>query len=210
VDGNTPSKVFGTVAHGRIEHAHVIPPWGPGFVTYSFLGSAVGRQYVDGRVRDTLVATFAARSRAEGGRTFVMGETGWPWGGRFRPHRSHQNGMAVDVFMPVKTRTGAPTNLGTWPWNKFGYGLEFNGQGELGDLRIQFESLAALLLEVDAEAQQRGLRVARIIITPEFVPLLLDTPSGRRLGALSDLITRKPVWVRHDEHFHIDFEAVGK
>ena len=41
VDGDTPSKVIGTVAHGRIEHAHVIPPSGPGFVTYSFLGSAV-------------------------------------------------------------------------------------------------------------------------------------------------------------------------
>jgi penicillin-insensitive murein endopeptidase len=70
--------------------------------------------------------------------------------------------------------------------------------------------LAALLLEVAAEARQHGLRVARIITTPEFVPLLLDTPSGRRLGALSDLITRKPAWVRHDEHFHIDFEEVGK
>lgn len=39
-DGNTPSRVFGTVARGSIEHAHVIPPWGPGYVTYSFLGAA--------------------------------------------------------------------------------------------------------------------------------------------------------------------------
>jgi penicillin-insensitive murein endopeptidase len=168
VDGNTPSKVFGTVAHGRIEHAHVIPPWGPGFMTYSFLGSAVGRQYVDGRVRDALVAAFAARSRAEGGRTFVVGETGWPSGGTFRPHRSHQNGMAVDIFMPVESGNGEPTRLGTWPWNMFGYGLEFNERGELGDLRIQFESVAAFLLEVDAQARQLGLRVARIIITPDF------------------------------------------
>jgi penicillin-insensitive murein endopeptidase len=38
------------------------------------------------------------------------------------------------------------------------------------------------------------------------VPLLLSTPSGHRLGALSERITRKPAWVRHDEHFHIDFE----
>jgi penicillin-insensitive murein endopeptidase len=74
---------------------------GLGYVTYSFLGAVAGRHYVDGRVRDTLLATFSARSRAEGGRRLVMSETGWPFGGRFRPHRSHQNGRAVDVFMPV-------------------------------------------------------------------------------------------------------------
>ncbi len=131
VDGNTPSRVIGTVAHGRIEHAHVIPPWGPGYVTYSFLGSALGRQYVDGRVRDTMLATFSVRSRTEGGRTFVVGETGWPWGGRFRPHRSHhtQAGLGTarralphrlrgrervrdrEPFTPrreTRTRTGAP------------------------------------------------------------------------------------------------------
>jgi len=206
VDGSTPSKVIGTVAHGRIDHAHAIPPWGPGYVTYSFIGSALGRQYVDGRVRDTLLAAVSIRSNAEDGRRFVMGETGWPWGGRFRPHRSHQNGMAVYVFMPVETKTGETTTLSTWPWNKFGYGLEFDERGEMGDLRIQFESVAAFILEVDAQARQRGLRIGRVIITPEFVPLLLETPSGHRLGTLSDRITRKPVWVRHDEHFHIDFE----
>lgn len=64
VDGNTPSKVIGTVAHGRIDHAHVIPPWGPGYVTYSFLGSALGRQYVDDRVRDALLATFSIRAKS--------------------------------------------------------------------------------------------------------------------------------------------------
>jgi hypothetical protein len=113
--GNTPSKVIGTVAHGRLENGHVIPPWGPGFMTYSFLGSALGRQYVDGRVRDALVATFAARSRAERGRRFVVGETGWPRGGRFRPHRSHQNGMAVDVFMPVEIKKGPGGGGGAAP-----------------------------------------------------------------------------------------------
>ncbi|WP_232287263.1 penicillin-insensitive murein endopeptidase [Anaeromyxobacter dehalogenans] len=208
-DGNTPSRVFGTVARGSIEHAHVIPPWGPGYVTYSFLGAALGRQYVDGRVRDTLLASFAARSRAEGGRRFVVGETGWPGGGRFRPHRSHQNGMAVDVFVPLRTRRGDAAEIGTWPWNTFGYGLEFDHRGERDDRRIDFEALAALLLEVDGQATRHGLRVGRVILAPEFVPLVLDTPSGRRLDRLGDRITRKPAWVRHDEHVHLDFERSG-
>jgi penicillin-insensitive murein endopeptidase len=207
VDGGAPSVVHGNVAHGSIEHAHVIPPRGDGYVTYSWLGAALGRQYVDGRVRDVLLATFAARAATEPGRQFVVGETGWPKGGSFRPHRSHQNGMAVDVFMPIVSATGRPDTLGTWPWNKFGYGLEFDERGHLGNLRIDFDCLAAFISELDVQAQKQGLVVGRVIVAPEFVSLILDTPAGRRLGALGDRITRKPVWVRHDEHFHVDFEA---
>lgn len=210
VDDDAPSQVAGTAARGSIRHAHVIPPWGPGFVTYSFLGSAIGRQYVDGRVRDALVATFAARSAAEPGRRFVVGETGWPRGGRFRPHRSHQNGMAVDVFMPVVHDNGAPTTLACWPWNKLGYGLELDERGRLGTLHVDFDALAAFVGELDRQARQRGLRIGRVIVAPEFVPLILETPSGRRLGALGDLFTRRPAWVRHDEHIHVDFETAPR
>jgi len=65
------------------------------------------------------------------------------------------------------------------------------------------------VLEVDAQAKARGLRVERVIIAPEYVPLMLDTPSGQQLGSLVGRITRKPAWVRHDEHFHIDFEVAA-
>ena len=77
-----------------------------------------------------------------------------------------------------------------------------------GDVRIDFESLAAFLLEPEVQARNRGLGVARIIVAPEYVPLLLGTPSGRRLGSLEDALVRGAVWVRHDEHFHVDFEAM--
>ncbi|WP_338062189.1 hypothetical protein [Vulgatibacter incomptus] len=151
------------------------------------------------------MAAFAARSLAEVGRVFVIGETGWPGGGRIRPHRTHQNGRSVDIFMPLMPRRSSIPLVNTWPWTKFGYGLEFDQEGALGGDRISFESLAALLLELDSHARFRGLRLEKIIITPEYVPLLLDTPSGRHLGLLADLLTRRPAWVRHDEHIHVDF-----
>lgn len=75
-DGQAPSAVIGTVANGRLENGHVIPPWGRGYMTYSFIGAAMGRQYVDGRVREALTAALAARSQVEAHRTFVVGETG--------------------------------------------------------------------------------------------------------------------------------------
>lgn len=205
LDGDEESVSVGGVADGRIEGAHVFPPWGEGYTTYSVLGAALGRQYVDGRVRDALLEAFAVRARAEPGRVFVVGETGWPRGGRFRPHRTHRNGRSVDLFVPLRGDGGPIPILGTWPWNKFGYSLEFDERGRLGDASIDFEALAALLLEIERQASARDLRIEKIIITPEYVPLLLETESGRRLGRLADVITRKPVWVRHDEHIHIDF-----
>jgi penicillin-insensitive murein DD-endopeptidase len=69
---------------------------------------------------------------------------------------------------------------------------------------MDFDALAQFLIEVAAQAEHRALRIDRIIIAPEFVPLLLATPSGKRLGALSARLTRRPAWVRHDEHFHLD------
>ncbi|MBS2030384.1 MAG: penicillin-insensitive murein endopeptidase [Deltaproteobacteria bacterium] len=206
LDDHADSKIFGTSASGHIEHAHPISPSGEGFQTYSILGSSLGRQYVDLRVRDSHVAAFAARHAADPSSLFVVGETGWQHGGRFRPHRSHQNGTSVDIFMPLADSHGAPVTIGTWPWNKLGYALEFDERGRLGDQHIDFEAVAAFLLELDQQARTRGLRISRVFIAPEFVPLVSKTPSGQKLGALGELLSRKPAWVRHDEHFHVDFE----
>jgi penicillin-insensitive murein endopeptidase len=205
VEGGDPSRSSGTVAQGRLEHGRPMRPWGPGYVTYSFLGAALGRQYVHGAVRDALEASFAAVASHEPRRAFVVGETGWPAGGQFRPHRTHQNGLSIDIFMPLVDGAGAPATPGTWPWNKLGYGLEFDAEGRLGSLRIDFEALAGLLRELQTQATARGLVIQRVMIAPEYVPLLLAMPSGRQLGTLADVLSRWPAWVRHDEHFHVDF-----
>jgi len=204
-----PSRSSGTVAKGHLEHGRPLRPWGQGYATYSFLGAALGRQYVHAAVRDAVEAACAASAGREPRRTFVLGETGWPDGGRLRPHRTHQNGLSVDVFMPLIDGSRAPTVPSTWPWNKLGYGLELDAEGRLGDLRIDFEALAAFLRDLQAEAAFRGLAVQKVIIAPEYVPLLLATPSGRQLGKLADVLSRGPAWVRHDEHFHVDFAGVG-
>ena len=43
VDSNHPSRSIGTPASGRLVGGDVIPPSGPGFTTYSYLGAAMGR-----------------------------------------------------------------------------------------------------------------------------------------------------------------------
>jgi penicillin-insensitive murein endopeptidase len=95
------SVSLGTPAHGSLRNGVSLPHRGDGFVTYSRLGNLLGRQYVHSRVRDTLLAAFSSLHAARPERVFVLGETGFKSGGRFRPHRTHQNGLSVDVFMPV-------------------------------------------------------------------------------------------------------------
>jgi penicillin-insensitive murein DD-endopeptidase len=199
------SRSVGRPSNGRLENGVSMPDSGRGYVTYSTLGHTLGRQYVHSDVRDTLIAAFAARAAAEPNRIFVLGETGWKEGGRFRPHKTHQNGLSVDVFMPVNDGEGRPRQMPTSMLNRFGYDLEYDREGRDGPLRIDFDALAAFLIAAREEGRPRGLDIEKIIIAPEYVGRLLSTPSGKRLGDLAERLVRKPVWVRHDEHVHIDF-----
>jgi penicillin-insensitive murein endopeptidase len=66
-----------------------------------------------------------------------------------------------------------------------------------------------LLIAMQEQGRSRGLQIEKVIIAPEYVPRLLSTRSGKTLGALAETLVRKPVWVRHDEHVHIDFRIVA-
>jgi penicillin-insensitive murein endopeptidase len=205
LDDQLPSRSVGAPGAGRLEHGHPIAPSGAGYVTYSYLGAALGRQYVHGAVRDLLVETFAACHKARPDRRFVVGETGWPRGGAFWPHHGHESGTSVDVFVPLRDAAGLARDVEPWPWNRFGYGLELDAAGKLADLHLDFDDLALLLLELGARAPSFGLRVQQIILAPELVPLLLASPTGKKLGSLSSTLLRRPSWWRHDEHVHVDF-----
>lgn len=181
---------------------------GEGFTTYSKLGNLLGRQYAHSRVHGALVAAFASLHTATPDRTFVLGETGLKAGGRFPPHRTHQNGLSVDIFMPVRDPKSRRVLMPTAPWNKFGYSLEFDRDGRGEGLTIDFDSVADLLLEVHRQAGLHGLAVDRIIVAPEYVDRVL---SAKVVGIrqLEKLFMRTPAWVRHDEHLHIDFRLVS-
>ena len=204
-----PSVSIGTPAHGSLQGGVALPAEGDGFVTHSRLGNWLGRQYVNSRVRDTLVSVFRALHAVQPDRVFVVGETGLRRGGRFRPHRSHQNGLSVDIFMPVRDAAGRRVIVPTHPWQRFGYSLEFDAQGRGGDLAIDFRSVAELLAGLERDAQRNGLAIERVIVAPEYVERVLAAGGGS-LAALSERFMRQPVWVRHDEHVHVDFRVVDR
>jgi len=197
------STCFGSSGSGRIEGAIALPLAGANFAAYSELGLKLGRTYVHAQVRDVVLGAYSTLSRSTPDVQYVYGETGLRNGGPMPPHRTHENGTSVDFLVPVRGRDGRPAQLPRTAHNHYGYDLEFDDAGKLADLRIDFAAIAAHLAQLDLEARRHGLGIARVILEPAYIPRVLATPAGQRLKSLPFMKT-KP-WVRHDEHYHVDF-----
>ena len=205
-ESDAPSRSIGRTNDGRVVNGKRLPSSGPGFATYSRLGSALGRTAVHHRVRDAMLGAYAALHAERPETTYLYGETGWPRGGRLRPHRTHQNGLSVDFMVPV-LRGGAPDVLPTGPLNTFGYGIDFDDAGLNGDLAIDFAALAAHLHHLDRAAEANGLAIEVVILAPGLQDELRATEQGASL-ARRLRFSQNPSWVRHDDHYHVDFRLV--
>lgn len=197
------STCYGTTGNGRIDAAVSLPAAGKNFAAYSKLGVQLGRTYVHATVRDILLASWAPLTQELPGLTFIYGETGLKHGGPMPPHRTHESGTSVDFMVPVRTKDGRPTVLPGSAVNRYGYDLEFDSAGRAGDLQIDFAAIAAHLSHLDREARKHGAGIARVIFDPDLTRRLLAAPGGARIKALPFMKT-KP-WIRHDEHYHVDF-----
>jgi penicillin-insensitive murein endopeptidase len=143
-----------------------------------------------------------ARERPE--THFVYGETGWPRGGRFRPHKTHRNGLSVDFMVPVLDREGRSVPLPTRAFDRWGYDLELDARGRHDDLTIDWEALSAHVAALDRAAREHGVGISRVIFDPELQPFLPGTEAWPELRGRVSFSTRRS-WVRHDEHYHVDF-----
>lgn len=198
------SICFGTVSKGRLENGVALPRGGPNFAAYSSAATTLGRTYVHSKVKEVVIDAYEALERRAPGKVFVYGETGWKSGGRIRPHRTHQNGLSVDFMVPVLDASGRSVVLPATPLNRFGYDIEFDPSGRYGDLTIDFAALAEHLYALDRAARKRGIGIALVIFDRTLLPRLLSTPRGPYLAQHLEFMKGKP-WVRHDEHYHVDF-----
>lgn len=199
------SLCFGTPAAGRIDNAASLPHHGDNFSTYSTLGWMLGRQHVHSRVRVTLIDAMTSLESSQPGLHTVFGETGWPWGGRFRPHRTHRNGTSVDIMVPVR-RDDQSVPFPSWPWNGFGYAVEFDAQGRYGRYRIDYDAMVAQLLAMHAAARRNGIGIEVVIFDNGFQSALWSAKNGSRLRQ-SVRFSKLAPWIRHDEHYHVNFSV---
>jgi penicillin-insensitive murein endopeptidase len=93
-----------------------------------------------------------------------------------------------------------PTNV----FNKYGYNIEFDAEGNFEDYRIDFEALGAHIVALHKAALQRGFDLWRVIFDPRLQEKLFATNYGGYIKQHINIPTKKS-WVRHDDHYHVDF-----
>lgn len=198
------SQSIGTVKNGRLVNGKRLPTKGVNFITCSRLSTFLGRNSVHNLVRDAILDSYDAMNKMKPEITFVYGETSWPGGKKLWTHKTHENGLSVDFFVPVKNSQGEPVVFPTSIFNKFGYGVEFDSLGRSEDLVIDFEAMAAHLFNLDLAAKRHGLGIVVVIFDNQLQSLLFSTKYGQLIKKTIKFSTLKP-WVRHDEHYHADF-----
>lgn len=204
-----PSQCYGTTSHGKIDNAVQLPTLGSNFIIYNQLGGFLGRNYVHSLVSNIVLAAYANLSNNNPKVKYKYAETGWRNGGQFKPHKTHQNGLSVDFMVPVINEEDKSVYFDTSMKTKFGYDVEFDNMGKFQKYQIDFESLAAHLVALDRIAKKNGIELKRVIFAPELRTQLFKTSQGNYLQNNITFMKSK-AWVRHDEHYHIDFDISCK
>lgn len=204
-----PSTCFGTTSNGSLENGVQLPPNGNNYIGYSTIARIAGRTYVHSTVRNIIINSYKYLEKEQPNKIFKYAETGFKEGGQFKPHKTHRNGLSVDFMTPVINSKSESVHLPTNPLNKFGYNIEFDENGKFGELSIDYEALAAHIVALHMEAKSQGYDLWRVIFDPKLQPNLFKTKYSEYLKKNINF-SKKRSWVRHDEHYHVDFEVPCK
>lgn len=198
------SNCFGTTSNGRLEGGVNLPAKGSNFVSYSRLARLMGRTFVHSKVKNIVIAAYKSLETSNPDKVFKYAETGFEEGGKFRPHKTHQNGLSVDFMVPIINDHGKSVHLPTNPLNTFGYSIEFDNSGRYEEYKIDFGAMAAHIVSLHKVSLLHKAKIWRVIFDPVLQPGLFKTRHGEYLKK-NIKFSRKRSWVRHDEHYHIDF-----
>lgn len=203
---------------GVLKGTRSLFPTGKGYQTYSFFGSAIGRQYAHHKVIETLEVAFEALHE-DTGRTFDIAEIGHAEGGKFLPHKTHRQGLSVDIMTPMVYDDGQPARLSTGPLSLWGYCWHIDPTNHrLGGYQwdvlpgssyptlcpkvqmksqktVDFNMMKQLIQQLDQTAREKGGRIKYVIVAPSFVSELKGV--GVPLTTKAKII--------HDDHIHVEF-----
>lgn len=203
------STCFGRVDNGKVENSVSLPREGLNFVRMAQGPVSAGRVFVHSLVHDILIDAYAALATERPKIRWVYGETGLSQGGPIPPHKTHQNGLSVDLFVPTLDKDGNSVQFPNRSDNGYGYQVDFNAAGENNTHNIDFASLGELLYHLHMAAKNRGSGLSLVVFQRELRPRLFETARGRWLKENIPF----PSWddsVRHDDHIHVDFVAQCK
>lgn len=198
------STCFGTTSKGHLKNGVQLPSEGKNYIGYSSIARLAGRTYVHSAVRDIIVAAYKDLEQEQPDKVYKYAETGFEEGGQFKPHKTHRNGLSVDFMTPVLDEAGKSVHLPTHALNKLGYNIEFDKNDVYDGMRIDYEAIAAHVVALHKQAKLQGYDIWRVIFAPELQPHLYKTQYADYLRA-NIQFSKKRSWVRHDEHYHVDF-----
>lgn len=203
------STCYGTTKNGRLEKGVKLPSSGSNFTSYGNVPELVGRTYVHSIVKKVVIESYKELSKSVPNKLFKYAETGFEKGGKFRPHKTHQNGLSIDFMVPVTDKNNKSVYFPTNALNKYGYNVNFNKNGKNKNFKIDFDSLAAHIVALNKAALNNGIELWRVIFAPDLQGKLYATKYGSYVKNNIKIPTKKS-WVRHDEHFHVDFKVKCK
>lgn len=198
------SNCYGTTSKGWLENGVELPYEGKNFIGYSYVARLAGRTYVHSEVKNIILAAYKDLEQEQSGKVFKYAETGFKDGGQFKPHKTHRNGLSVDFMTPVTDQSGQSVHLPTSPLNKFGYKIEFDATDKFDGMSIDYDAIAAHVVTLHKQAKIHGHDLWRVIFDPELQPNLYKTKYAEYLREHIQF-SKKRSWVRHDEHYHVDF-----
>ena len=198
------SICYGTTKNGYLENGVKLPGKGKNFISYGVIPAQAGRTYVHSKVKKVVVDAYNLLLKEQPNKVYKYAETGFKKGGKFKPHKTHRNGLSIDFMVPVIDKQGKSVHLSTNPLNRYGYNIEFNKQGKYKDYQLDYEALGAHIVALHKIARKNGIDLWRVIFDPELQPYLYKTRYGEYIKN-NIKIPKKKSWVRHDEHYHVDF-----
>ncbi len=203
------STCYGTTSNGTLKNGVKLPSSGSNFVSYSTIAAMTGRTYVHSSVKEIVIAAYKDLESDQPEKVYKYAETGFKNGGQFKPHKTHRNGLSVDFMTPVVNAKGESVHLPTHPFNRFGYNIEFDEEGNYDGLTIDYDALVAHIVALDRQSKKLGYDLWRVIFDPKLQPNLFKTEYADYLKN-NIQFSKKRSWVRHDEHYHVDFSIPCK
>ncbi|MDB5255907.1 MAG: hypothetical protein JWM14_602 [Chitinophagaceae bacterium] len=220
LDSNEPSRSIGTSGNGSLQHGRRMLFRGNNFQYFNFLSYLKGNCFVHEKVKQSLIDAYMICETTCPGITFYTGEGSMRRGGPYIfNHRTHQNGLSVDLLLNYKKNNEPYDPVGLL--NAYGYGLDTDEKGKVNkskpinryadDTQLDFETNARFLLALDDACRKNGVRIRIVILKTALKPFLFATPSGKKLQdrhirfahTLTPMLNQA-----HDDHFHVDFEIV--
>ena len=188
-----------------------MPYSGNNFRYFSFISYFVmGNAFVHSKLHNTLIEAFSKCEASCPGHQFRVMECANRKGGKMLIHRTHQTGLSVDLMTPMMKdghQYKGTDRLGIWH-----YLLNYDEQGYwTKKVRVDFETMAKLILAIDDAAKQNGLKLSKVILKIDLKDDFYATPSGKAVEARGIYFARvlpKAVDNLHDDHIHLDFKEL--